>query len=114
MSDANLDLIGFLALAYLLLLYKTYRKKMVLDQTLLLFAAYSLLVLFTFNPLYKYYLVGVAPLLVLVAPDERGLTVFISLNLVLMLIPRIVGSYVPLAVLLWLTFRARSGAGGRA
>jgi 4-amino-4-deoxy-L-arabinose transferase-like glycosyltransferase len=105
-SDANLSLTAVLALAYLLLLFGAYRKKAVQDKTILLFATYSLLVLFTFDPLYKYYLVGIAPLLVLIAPDKRGLTAFIGLNLILMLIPRIVGSYIPLAVLLWMTLSA--------
>jgi 4-amino-4-deoxy-L-arabinose transferase-like glycosyltransferase len=105
-SSANSCLIAVLALAYVALLYKEHRKDLVQDRTVLLYVTYSLLVLFTFNPLYKYYLVGVTPLLVLIASDKRGLTAFVGLNLILMLIPRIAGSYVPLAVLLWMTFRA--------
>lgn len=115
-SDANLGLTVALAVAYLVLLYRAYRKGLVRDETILLYAMCSLLVLFTLDPLYKYYLVGVTPLLVLVAPGKRGLAAFIGLNLVMLLIPRIVASYVPLVVLLWLSVQnvrlsSRQGTG---
>jgi 4-amino-4-deoxy-L-arabinose transferase-like glycosyltransferase len=101
-SEANLAMVVVLAGAYLLLLYRAFKKTHIEDETILLYATYALLVLFTFNPLYKYYLVGVSPLLVLLAPRAKGLAAFVGLNVVLLLIPRIIASYVPLAVLLWL------------
>ncbi len=115
-SDANLLMNVVLAAAYLLLLYRTWKQHSVDDKNIIFFVTSSLLVLFTFYPLYKYYLVGIAPLLVLLAPSRRGLTAFVVFNLVLMLVPRIVSSFVPLAALLWISWLAfrPSPAGGRA
>jgi 4-amino-4-deoxy-L-arabinose transferase-like glycosyltransferase len=115
-ANANLGLTGITVVAYLVLLYRAYRKKSVEDEAVVLYVLSSLLVLFTFDSLYKYYFVGVAPLVVLAGPTRRGMLAFLGLNAVLLLIPRIVASYVPLALLVWLTwtaFRSPSGKGQR-
>jgi len=101
---ANIGLTAALVAVYLLLLYRTYKKDQAQDRTVILYAMFSQLVLFTFNPLYKYYLVGITPMLVLCAPGKRGLAAFIVLNLVMLLVPRIIAAYVPFAVLLWMSW----------
>ena len=114
-SYATLGLTAVVVVAYLALLYAAYAKGSAKDEkTVLTYVLFSLLVLFTFYPLYKYYIVGIAPLLVLAAPGRRGLAGFLGLNVVLLLIPRVVASYVPLVLLAglaWTTLRPPPGGG---
>jgi 4-amino-4-deoxy-L-arabinose transferase-like glycosyltransferase len=112
-SEAGVGLTVVLATAYLLLLYRAYGKHRILDETVLFYVMSGLLILFTFDPLYKYYVVGITPLLALLVRDKRGVFGFISLNLALLLVPRVLGSYVPLITLLCLVGLARFPWGRR-
>jgi len=64
-----------------------------------------MLLVFTFYPLYKYYVVGVVPFLALMARRRRDAVGFIAFSLALMLVPRYFASWALLITLVWLLRR---------
>lgn len=73
-------------------------------ENILRYALYSMLVVFTFYPLYKYYIVGLVPFLVLLVRNKKEAVGFIAFTLAFMLIPRYLASWallVSLVLLLW-------------
>jgi hypothetical protein len=68
----------------------------------------SMLVIFTFYPFYKYYFVGIVPLMVLLVRSKTGAAGFIAYSFALMLVPRYFASWVLLALLVWVWWRGAS------
>jgi len=91
-----------LLIAYGLLLYKTYKKEQFEKKALIKYLLYSLLVLFTFNPVYKYYAAGITPFLSLLVKKRRDIVAFEFFNFVLLAIPRLLTSYLLLLLLVGL------------
>jgi len=91
-----------LLIAYGLLLYKTYKKEQFEKKALIKYLLYSLLVLFTFNPVYKYYVAGITPFLSLLVQKRRDIIAFEVFNFVLLAIPRLLTSYLLLLLLVGL------------
>jgi len=91
-----------LFIVYGVLLYKTHKKEKIEDAVLIKYLVYSLLILFTFNPVYKYYVAGITPFLSLLVKKRREVTTFEVLNLALLAIPRILTPYLLLLLLVWL------------
>jgi len=87
-----------LLIAYGLLLYRTHEKE-VENSVLVRFLLYSLLILFTFNPVYKYYVAGITPFLSLLAQKRRDIIAFEFFNFALPAIPRLLTSYLLLLLL---------------
>ena len=92
-------LLFVLAVAYLLLLFKLYRNHQPDDKTLLKYVMYGLLLFFALYPSYKYYVVGVTPLLALLGYRKRYLGAFLAFNVALILVPSMFASFLPLAAL---------------
>jgi len=88
--------------AYGTLLYKTHRKEQIQDKALIKCVLYSLLILFTFNPVYKYYVAGITPFLALLGQKRRDFIAFEAFNVALLAIPRLLTSYLLLLSLGWL------------
>lgn len=91
-----------LLMAYGILLYKTHMREQPQDRVLIEHVLYSLLILFTFNPVYKYYVAGITPFLALLGQGRRDLIAFGVFNVVLLAIPRLLTSYLLLLLLGWL------------
>jgi len=72
------------------------------DTVLIRYLLYSLLILFTFNPVYKYYVAGITPFLALLVQRRRDVIAFEAFNLALLAIPRLLTSYLLLLLLGWL------------
>jgi len=87
-----------LLIAYGLLLYRTHEKE-VEDSVLVRYLLYSLLILFTFNPVYKYYAAGITPFLSLLVQKRRDIIAFEVFNFALLAIPRMLTSYLLLLLL---------------
>jgi len=68
---------------------------------------YVMLFVFTFYPLYKYYVVGLVPLLVLIVRNKRDAVGFFAFSLILMLVPRYMASWALLVTLVWILRRDR-------
>ena len=85
--------------AYGLLLYKTRKKEQFEETALIKYLLYSLLVLFTFNPVYKYYVAGITPFLSLLVQKRRDIVAFEVFNFALLAIPRVLTSYLLLLLL---------------
>ena len=69
-----------------------------------------MLLVFTFYPLYKYYVVGLVPFLVLLVRRRKDVVGFVAFSLALMLVPRYFGSWALLVALVWLLrHQLRSG-----
>jgi len=98
---ADLILKILLLTAYGLLLYKTHKREQIEDAVLIKHLLHSLLILFTFNPLYKYYVAGITPFLALLGQKRRDLIAFEAFNLALLAIPRLLTSYLLLLLLAW-------------
>ncbi|MDH2902283.1 MAG: hypothetical protein PXY39_15070 [archaeon] len=90
---------------YGLFLYKTATNKEIDERDSLRYILYGLLIPFAFYASYKYYVVGIIPILALLVRNKRDAAGFIAFNLILMLIPRYLSSWVLLIALIWL-FRA--------
>ena len=99
---ADLTLKILLLTAYGTLLYKTHSREQIQDKVLIKCVLYSLLILFTFNPVYKYYVAGITPLLVLLGQKGRAFIAFEAFNMALLAIPRLLTSYLLLLLLGWL------------
>jgi hypothetical protein len=101
-DEANLVLETILFAAYAFLLYAAYRREQLGQAVLVRSLLCSLLVLFTFNPVYKYYVVGITPFLSLLVQSRRDAIAFVIFNVVLLLIPRLLTPYLLLLLLGWL------------
>ncbi len=99
---ADLTLKILLLTAYGLLLYKTRKKEQIEPTVLIKHLLYGLLILFTFNPVYKYYVAGITPFLSLLMQKRRDIIAFEAFNLALLAIPRLLTSYLLLLPLAWL------------
>jgi len=99
---ADLALKVLLLTAYGVLLYKTHRRGYVQDRDFIKGVLYSLLILFTFNPAYKYYVAGATPLLVLFGQRRGDLIAFGVFNAALLAAPRLLTPYLLLLLLGWL------------
>ena len=99
------DALGFiLAAAYLLLVAKLWRNQQPDGRVMLRYVMYGLLLFFALYPTYKYYVVGVTPLLALLGCSKRYLGAFLAFNLALILVPSMFASFFPLlalVLLLW-------------
>jgi len=94
-----------IAVGFVLLLRDVW-KRISIDQTdLLRYVLCAMLLVFTFYPLYKYYVVGIVPILVLLARSRRDVVGFVAFSFVLMVVPRYFASWVLLIALVWLVHR---------
>lgn len=100
MAYSTLTLI--LLVAYGALLYMIHRRGEIQDEALIKYVLYGLLFLFTFNPVYKYYVAGITPFLALLSWNRKDLIIFEAFNIALLIIPRILTSYLLLILLGWL------------
>ena len=97
------DLLWFvLIIGYLLLLHRIWKASQISETDALRYILYALLFLFTIYPSYKYYTVGIVPLLVLLVRSKKDLLGFAAFSLSLLFVPRYLSSWVPLAALVWL------------
>jgi len=103
-SSAALSIAGYLVIGVgLLLLLRDVWKRTSLEQgDVLRYVLYAMLFVFTFYPLYKYYVVGVVPFLVLLVRSRRDAVGFVAFSFVILLAPRYLSSWVLLAALAWL------------
>lgn len=103
-SSSALSIAGYLVIGMgLLLLLRSVWKRTSLEQgDVLRYVLYAMLFVFTFYPLYKYYVVGVVPFLVLLVRSRRDAVGFVVFSFVLLLVPRYLSSWVLLATLAWL------------
>lgn len=92
----------FFFITYILLLYNIHKKKQFQDNFLIKSVLYSLLIFFIFNPIYKYYVAGITPLLILLNQKKKNFVIFEIFNIALILIPRIFTSYLLLLLFLLL------------
>ena len=92
-------LLALFGLGYLALLLWLYRKKAPNGSALIKSLSASQVFFFAMYGLYKYYLAGVTPLLVLSVKDWKGLAFFISYSLVFMFTPRLLSPYLLLVAL---------------
>ena len=82
------------------------RKKPSIDRSdSLNYVLYALLLLFAFYPLYKYYAIGLIPIFVLLVRSKKGAVGFVGFNLVFLLMPRYLASWVLLVAFVWLLRR---------
>ena len=81
-------------IAYILFLYKIHKKNQFQNIFLIKNVLYSLLIFFIFNPIYKYYVAGITPLLILLNKKKKNFIIFEIFNITLLLIPRIFTSYI--------------------
>jgi len=95
---AEITLKIVLLIAYGLLLYRTHEKE-VENSVLVRYLLYSLLILFTFNPVYKYYVAGIMPFLSLLVQKRIDVIAFEFFNFALLAIPRLLTSYLLLLLL---------------
>jgi 4-amino-4-deoxy-L-arabinose transferase-like glycosyltransferase len=100
-------LIVLLVATYGILLYTTSKKEQFSEKELVRYSLYGLLIFFTLYPIYKYYIVGVTPLLSLFIQNKKYALIFIVLNFILLIVPRIFSSYVVLLALIWILRAAK-------
>lgn len=92
----------FLAVGFLLLLIVTrWKPKVSLEQSWK-YILCAMLFAFTLYPLYKYYVVGIVPFMILIVRDRKGAFGFLGFSLAFMLTPRYFDSWVLLAAFVWL------------
>jgi len=108
-SSSALSIAGYLAIAIgFALLLRGFWKQRSIDQTdVVKYLLYVMLFVFTFYPLYKYYVVGLVPLLVLIVRNKRDAVGFSAFSLILMLVPRYMASWALLVTLVWILRRDR-------
>jgi len=102
-----LSIAGYLIITvgFLLLLRSVWKRKSVVQADLLRHVLCAMLLVFTFYPLYKYYVVGIIPILVLLARNRHDVVGFIVFSFVLMFVPRYFSSWVLFLALIWLLRR---------
>lgn len=98
---ANLLLKILLFTAYGILVYRTYKREQIQDEVLIKHVMYNLLILFTFDRVYKYYIAGITPFLALLGQKRRDFIAFEAFNVALLAIPRLLTSYLLLLLLGW-------------
>ena len=91
-----------LFVGYLLLLRRVWKAPQIIETDALRYMLYALLFLFTIYPSYKYYTVGVVPLLVLLVRSKKDLLGFAAFSFSLLFVPIYLSSWVLLAALVWL------------
>ena len=97
------DLLWFvLIVGYLLVLRRVWKASQITEKGALGYILYALLFLFTIYPSYKYYIVGIVPLLVLLVRSRKDVLGFAVFSFSLIFVPRYLSSWVLLAVLVWL------------
>ena len=103
-NSSLLSVVGYLAIAvgFVLLLWRVWRRKTIEQADILRYVLYAMLFVFTFYPLYKYYVVGMVPLLVLLVRSRRDAVGFLAFSLAFMLVPRYLASWALLVGLIWL------------
>lgn len=103
-SSSALSILGYLIiLVCFVLLLRGLWKQASIDQTdALKYVLYAMLVASTFYPLYKYYVVGIVPLLILLVRSRRDALGFMGFSLAFMLVPRYLASWAVLVALVWL------------
>ena len=106
-TSPALSIVWYLIIAVgFVLLLRDVWKRISIDQTdLLRYVLCAMLLVFTFYPLYKYYVVGIVPILVLLARSRRDVVGFVAFSFVLMVVPRYFASWVLLIALVWLVHR---------
>jgi hypothetical protein len=97
------DLVWFvLIVGYLLLIRSIWKARRITETDALRYILYALLFLFTIYPSYKYYTVGIVPLLVLLARSKRDVLGFAVFSFSLIFVPRYLSSWVLLTALFWI------------
>ncbi|HYB07998.1 MAG TPA: hypothetical protein VEB87_07610 [Nitrososphaerales archaeon] len=106
-SSSALVLAGYLVITvcFGLLLRGVWKRTSIDQKDILRYVLCAMLLVFTFYPLYKYYVVGVVPFLALMARRRRDAVGFIAFSLALMLVPRYFASWALLITLVWLLRR---------
>jgi len=106
-SSSALSIAGYLVIAIGFALFlRGFWKRRSIDQTdVLKYVLYAMLLVFTFYPLYKYYIVGLVPLLVLIVRNKRDVVGFIAFSLAIVLVPRYLASWTLLVTLVWILRR---------
>jgi hypothetical protein len=106
-SSAALSIAGYLVIiiGFALLLRGVWKRASIDQGDLLKYVLCAMLFVFTFYPLYKYYIVGVVPFLVLLVRSRRDAVGFVAFSLALMLVPRYFASWALLVALAWLLRR---------
>jgi len=90
----------------LLLLRSVWKQAPTDPREVLSYVLCALLFVFTFYPLYKYYVVGIIPLLVLLVRSKWDAVGFTAFSLSLLLVPRYFSPWVLLATLIWIMRRS--------
>jgi hypothetical protein len=105
--SSALSIIGYIVIAtgFALLLQRVWKRASVDRGDILRYVLYAMLFVFTFYPLYKYYVVGVVPFLVLLVRSRRDVVGFVAFSVALMLAPRYFASWALLVALAWLLRR---------
>ena len=106
-TSSVLSMAGYLVISvgFVLVLRGVWKRGSVDQTDLLRYVLCAMLLVFTFYPLYKYYVVGLIPVLVLLARNRRDMVGFFAFSFVLMLVPRYFASWVLLIALVWLLRR---------
>jgi len=98
-----MDLLWFvLIIGYVLLMRGIWKAQQITETDAISFILYALLFLFSVYPSYKYYAVGIVPLLVLLVRNKKDVLGFAVFSFSLIFVPRYLSSWVLLAALVWL------------
>jgi hypothetical protein len=106
-SSSALSIVGYLIITvgFVFLLRSVWNRVSIDQADLLKYVLCAMLLVFTFYPLYKYYVVGMIPVLLLLVRSRRAVVGFIVFSFVLMVVPRYFASWVLLIALVWLLRR---------
>lgn len=106
-TSSALSIVDFLIIVagVALILRGIWKRKSFDQQELLSYILFAMLLIFTFYPLYKYYVVGIVPFLVLLVRSKRDAVGFVVFSFALMLVPRYFASWALLVTLVWLLRR---------
>jgi len=94
-----------LVVGYVLLLYRILKSATIGDDDVVMFLLLAFLFFFTVYPLYKYYVVGLVPFLVLLMRSRKAVLGFATFSVAILLVPRYLGSWVLLVTLVWILAR---------
>jgi len=94
-----------LIVGYLMLLRSIWRAPQVMDRDGFWYILCALLFLFTVYPSYKYYTVGIVPLLILLVRTKKDIIGYGVFSVSLLFVPRYLSSWVLLVALVWLIRR---------
>lgn len=106
-SSSVLSIVGYLLIAsgFVLIIRRIWKRMPMNQDDILRYILYAMLLVFTFYPLYKYYVVSIVPFLVLIVRSKRDAVGFVVFSFVLMLVPRYFASWALLVTLVWLLRR---------